>query len=277
MYQEYWGLSESPFKSNLDARYFYQAAPHDEALARLHFLVEQRRTLGLLTGDSGTGKSLLLEIFARELGLVNRQTARVNVTGVRLEEFLWLVAAQWGIEIGPAPTTFALWRAVADHITANRYQQVATILLLDDADEASAEVIDHIMRLAQFDSSREGQFTIVLTAKTTRLDRLGIRLLELAELRIDLAHWDQDDTSAYVKAAILRAGRTTPIFNEAALARLHELASGVPRWVKQLADLALLAGAGRNLLQIEADTIESVFQELGVVAPGGLTLVRAVQ
>ena len=48
---------------------------------------------------------------------------------------------------------------------------------------------------------------------------------------------------------------------------MHELTGGIPRRVKQLADLALLAGAGRNLVQIEPDTIDSVYHELGVVVP----------
>jgi type II secretory pathway predicted ATPase ExeA len=46
--------------------------------------------------------------------------------------------------------------------------------------------------------------------------------------------------------------------------RLHELAHGIPRRVSQLADLALLAGAGRNLDQIDAEVVETVYQELGV-------------
>ena len=61
------------------------------------------------------------------------------------------------------------------------------------------------------------------------------------------------------------AGRSTPIFSPPALARLHDLSAGIPRRVKQLADLALLAGAGQGLVQIEPDTIDAVYQELGVV------------
>ena len=54
-----------------------------------------------------------------------------------------------------------------------------------------------------------------------------------------------------------------------ALVRLHELTGGVPRRIKQLADLALLAGAGGNMAQIEPSTIDSVYQELGVIIADG--------
>ena len=96
MYLAYWGLSESPFRGHLDPRYFHQGPTQDEALARLDFLVEQGRTLGLL-GESGSGKSLLVEVFRRQLGVVNRQVASVSLIGVDRHEFLWLLAGQLGV------------------------------------------------------------------------------------------------------------------------------------------------------------------------------------
>jgi len=269
MYQSYWGLGQAPFRGNLDPRFFHQGPTQEEALARLQFLVEEHRTLGLLLGEAGTGKSLILEIFARSLGRVSGQSAKLSVAGLDPHGFLWQVAGQLGIESASTATAFALSRAVTDHIAANRYQQRATILLLDDADTARPEVNDQMAWLSQLDTSRDARLTIVLTAQPERLYRLDPRLLELADLRIDLEGWDADDTAAFVKQALAKAGRTTPIFSEAALVRLHELTGGIPRRVKQMADLALLAGAGGNLPQVEPATIDSVYRELGVVSADG--------
>ena len=265
MYHAYWGLGESPFRGSLDPRFFHQGPTQEEALARLHFLVEQNRTIGLLLGEPGNGKSQLLEIFAHQLGHVNRQPALVELVGASAHEFLWMLTARLGIETPREAQQFQLWRSLVDHISANRYQQIATVLLLDDADDANSEVIDQIARLSQIESSHESPLTIVLTAQPQRLSRLGSRLLELAELRIDLEGWEMDDTIAFVKNALSRSGRSTPIFSDSAMRRLHELSCGIPRRVKQLADLALLAGAGQNLVQIEREIIDSVFQELGVI------------
>ncbi len=265
MYQAYWGLGQSPFRGNLDPRYFHQGPTQEEALARLHFLADERRTLGLLLGESGAGKSQLLEVVAPQLRNVARQTALVNVAAIDTAEFLWLLTGPLGVEVSENAGPTALWRALVDHVAANRYQQIASILLLDDADLAREEVIDQIMRLAQLDAARDAQLTIVLAAQPRRLNRLGSRILELADLRIDLAGWEADDTAQFIKQSLAKAGRTSPVFTEAALVRLHEVSGGIPRRVKQLADLALLAGAGGNLVQIEADAIDSVFRELGVV------------
>jgi len=276
MYQAYWGLGQSPFRGTLDPRFFYQSPAQEEALARLHFLVDDRRTMGLLLGESGSGKTMLLEMFARELGRVNRQHALFSLVGLSAYEFLWLCCGALGVEAPPHSSQFTLTRSLVDHIAANRYQQIATILLLDDADHARPEVLDQLVRLAQLDTASQSQLTIVLSAQPQRLHTLGTRLLEQADLRIDLEAWEDDDTAAFVKQSLALAGRTAPLFTEPALAQLHTLAEGVPRRVKQLADLALLAGAGGNLSQIEPETLEAVYHELAVVsaAPPMVELVR---
>lgn len=269
MYHSYWGLSESPFRGSLDARYFHQGISQEEALARLHFLVEQRRAVGMLLGVAGSGKSLLLEVFARQLPAFACQKARVNLAGLDAHDFLWALACQLSVNVHPSADKFSLTRAVLDHLAANRYQQISTVLLLDDGDEARVELIDEIVRLAQLDQAREPRLTVVLSAQPARIRRLGPRLMELAELRIDLEGWEADETAAYIKHALSLAGRSTSVFTPAALLRLHELADGVPRRVKQLADLALLAGAGQNLVQVEVDTVEAVFHELALATSAG--------
>jgi general secretion pathway protein A len=264
MYGSYWGLSESPFRGGFDARQFYQGIAQEEALARLHFLVDEHRALGLLLGAAGSGKSMLLEMFARALPAFGCQRALVNLSGIGLDQFLWLVSSQLGVEVSRAANRFTLARSLEDHLVANRYQQLATVLLLDDADEASAEVLSEIARLAQLDMVRDARLTVVLTCQPSRAGRLGPRLLNLAELRIDMDGWDADETAAYVKSALAVAGRSTPVFGEAALLRLYEHSGGIPRRVKQLADLALLAGAGQNTTQIDALTVDSASEELGI-------------
>ncbi len=275
MYLSYWGLGESPFRANLDVRCFHQGLAQEEALARLHFLVDEHRTLGLLAGARGSGKSMLLEVLSRQLPAVRSQTVLLSAAGIDLHEFLWLAAGRLGVEISPHASQFTLSRTVVDHLLANRYQQLATVLLVDDADEAREEVLVEVSRLAQINADRQAQMTIVLAAKPSRLGRLGARLLDLAELRIDVDGWEDDETAAYVKTSLARAGRSTPVFSEAALARLHEQAGGIPRRVQQLADLALLAGAGQNLGQIEPELIDSVIGELGIVTTGGSIIAAA--
>lgn len=266
MYEAHWGLAESPFKSGLDPRWFYASTTHDEALARLQFLVVQRRRLGLLLGPSGVGKTVVLETFAAQVRSAGGAASVTSLIGLRPAELLWQLAAAWGTNPASSATSFALWRAVSDRLAEHRFQQLTTAVLLDDADEAAGDTLDVVVRLAQADLAPASRLLIVLAGPPDRLSQFGTRLLELADLRVDLEPWDEAEVGAYLTEVLRRAGRTAPVFDAAAIARLHQLSDGVPRRVRQLAELALAAGAGRELAQIDADTVESVYHDLGVMA-----------
>jgi general secretion pathway protein A len=268
MVYSYWGFRESPFAAGLDVRGFYQSANHEEVLARLHFLVDQPRRVGLLLGEAGVGKSLVMEVFARQKRSATRQVATLSLLGATPEEFLWQLAVKLGRDVSIRDSQFQLWRNVSDQLAENRYQKLGTVILLDDADEASSDVLLQVARVAQIDPTPSTRLTIVLAGQAARIGRFGRRLLELAELRIDLEPWIEQDTLAYLRWALARAGRTKPVFTPEAMCQIHALSEGVPRRVKQLADMALVAGAGSELEIIDGDVIEGVLGELGVVAAG---------
>jgi hypothetical protein len=69
-----------------------------------------------------------------------------------------------------------------------------------------------------------------------------------------------------LQRAITLAGQRSSIFRPTAVARIHELAEGVPRRVKQLSDLSLVAAAGQELPGVDVETVEATYEELGVVA-----------
>jgi type II secretory pathway predicted ATPase ExeA len=162
-----------------------------------------------------------------------------------------------------AEPVHSLWRGIACRLAENRCQQLQTVVLLDDADEASREVLDHVVRLAQHDPASRS-LTLVLACRAQRVTRLGARLLGLAELRIDIEAWEPEDTAQFIAGALSQAGREAPIFDDQALHRIHELAQGAPRRVCQLADLCLLAGAAQELASIDQATVETVSEELSV-------------
>lgn len=264
MHESHWGLRESPFRASLEPRFFHHGPTHEEALSRLSFLVENRRRLGLLLGGRGSGKSLLLCVLARDLMRRTEVVARVSLLGLEPCELLHDVARQWGAARVEGHELFTLWRSVTDRLVELRHEQAGVVLLLDDADQASPEVLSAVTRLLQADASFEARLTVVLAVQQGRAALLGARLLGLAELRIELEAWEEPDIQEFLTSALARAGRADPLFEPAAAARLHALTQGAPRTVCQLAELALLAGAGQGLSGIDVATINAVHQELAV-------------
>src|SRR4029453_8778303 len=67
MYEQYWGLREKPFRKTPDPRYLFLNDTYEEALERLQFAVEEME-LALLTGEVGSGKTLLTRALVDKLG-----------------------------------------------------------------------------------------------------------------------------------------------------------------------------------------------------------------
>jgi type II secretory pathway predicted ATPase ExeA len=153
-------------------------------------------------------------------------------------------------------------------LTVNRYQDLATVLLFDDVDEAEQDVITAIVRLAQWKPAADARITIVVGCHENRTELLGPRLIDLCELRIELCPWEAADTAEFVRQVCLRAGREEPIFSLAGTDRLHEISAGIPRRIRQIAELALLAGAGAQLETIDAEIIDDVVAELSAKGSG---------
>ena len=165
MYQSHWGLRESPFHGDLVMQFLHQSPTHGEALARLQFLVQNHRRLGLLMGPSGSGKSLVLETFAEQLRRRGRIAVKLNLLGVEPAEMLFLLAAGLKLNPDPSTSTTALWRAITDRLTEFYYQKLETVILLDDADCADNQVLAQVTRLAKHDRASDARLTFVLAGR----------------------------------------------------------------------------------------------------------------
>ncbi len=264
MHQNRWGLNFAPFANAAGTDNFYFSDACREALARLRFLVSQRQRLGLLIGPAGSGKSLLLGMFAKQLVREGVHIARSSLAGVQPGEMLCQLGAHWGLNIDPAAGMAVLWRAVTDRLLELAYQQLQVVVLLDDADEVSAPTATQVTRLAQLDFSPPLSLTMILAGREQRIGAVGQRLLELVDLRIDLPAWEENDSAEFIRRSLQAAGCSPTVFDQRAVARLHELSQGVPRRLSKLAHLSLLAGAGQQAERIDADLVEAVQQELHV-------------
>jgi hypothetical protein len=158
----------------------------DEALARLHYLVNQRRELGLVMGEHAAGKSTLLQVFRRELVRSGAAIALLGLKDIDGRQFLWRLAAGLGVQPAWGDNSRRLWRRLGDWFLTQQMLGRRAVVLLDDSDLATRQVQAHVVRLALGDGCPDWPLTLVLAAHTRGLPRLGTHLIALAALRIDL-------------------------------------------------------------------------------------------
>ncbi len=261
MFAAHWGLNCSPFGPTPRSDDYYPSGTQEEALARLLYLVDNGRRLGFLLGDSGMGKSQFLTGAARHLRESGCHVVRLNLTGLNDYELTWNLATGLGDLTAADAGVVAWWRGIADRCAALRFQKMTTVVLLDDV--GSAQSVDGTLsRLALTETHPDARFTILLAGTPQEVERLDSKLQDLCELKIELEPWEPSETAAYVRESLVRHGGRAEIFDDSALIRLHELSEGIPRRIRQLAEVSLATGAAEGLQQIEPRVVEAAYQAL---------------
>jgi len=263
----YWGVKESPFRFGLDPKGFFLSGVHEEALARLEFLVQHQRHLGLLVGAAGLGKSLLLEVFSHKMRRAGCRVAQICAAGASRHEWLWDILGSLGRSAKPETSLSLLWPEVFDRFREAYFMRTPVVLLCDQMESAAEEGRQVLARLLGYGSRPGWLLSVVLSGRPEMVGQLDSGLLERVDLRMELEPWDFSETERYLIESLARAGRTEPVFTPEAMSRLHELSGGIPRRVAQLADWSLLAGAVQGVTRIDAEIVEAVDHELSRARP----------
>ncbi|MEM8866253.1 MAG: AAA family ATPase [Planctomycetota bacterium] len=273
MYLSHWNLSHSPFHPAAGLGPAYPSEAFEEATARIDYLVQERRRVGALLGEAGLGKSTVVQGVGPMLARRGAKVATVDAVGLSPTELLWQVTSQLGAQPDRADDAPRLWRRLEDQLTHNRWQNAETVLLVDDADQAGADLQRQLIRLAGLESAPGARWTIILASDPQRLGGLSTSLLHRIDLRVDLFEWTLSDTTGYVQHALIDAGSHRPIFTDEALLRLQEKSTGIPRYVVRLADFALVVGASAGLDHVGPQEIDAAFSELRWSPPAATHLV----
>ena len=131
MYAQHWGLVDIPFQSTIDRRWFYAGPTHEEALARLLFLVEQHRRCGVLSGAGGTGKSMLLSVLKKAVRHAQGEVCELDASGRCADELVWELAAQLRLSPRKDDRPLILWRKIEETLLGNQIARVQTLITFD--------------------------------------------------------------------------------------------------------------------------------------------------
>lgn len=276
MYESYWGLSASPFANRLDSRWYHASAVHDEAHARLAYLVEQRRSFGLLTGPAGTGKSLSLKVLCNQVRRTQRKISWVDLQGLDAQEMLWQTAAAMRLAPTASSTRWSLWRDIADQFEAQQICRTSLVFVFDHLDQADASCHSVMQRLLAT-SGRSGHVTFLASVRSQEVARLAPFLSELTDLRVELTPLEIGETEAYISDLLARAGGSPHLFTGEAAVRIHEFSHGCPRQINRLCELSLIAAMYEEREHVTADLIETVADGLVMSFDQGDVLHRQPQ
>lgn len=266
MHERYWGRNDFSLQGPLGQGGLIETPPHEEALARLGYLVEQGRRFGLMLGPAGTGKSLILRAAAREAKRLGREVAMIDLFGIDSHDLLWQLAI--ALRLGPTErwSHATLWRAVCDHWHALHSAHLPSVLLFDHLERTEVDCLGLIERLLHLDVANDGCLTILAAARQGSEECSIAELAEQSELRIELPCLSQRETESFIRELLEQSGGHREVFRRDALVTLFDLSSGVPREIVRLCRLALVVAERDELNRVDSTMLLDVAGELPRVA-----------
>ena len=284
MYTRFFGLRENPFALPPDPAYLYLGSGDREALAHLRYGIEEGNGFVQLTGEVGTGKTLLIRAAVERLP-DNVDVALILYPILSGLEFVKTVCDELHV---PYPARTHSLKALIDRLNAHLLKSHAhgrrTVLIIDEAQNLNREVLEQVRLLTNLETTKQKLLQIVLAGQP-ELDRLLAQhnLRQLAQrisARYRLASLTRAETYDYILHRCRIAGAGAPLFSRAALRWVYMLSAGVPRLINIISDRALLGAYAEERAEVDAGVVRRAAAELDLRArnayyPGWLPIAAA--
>ena len=277
MYASYFGLKQEPFSIAPDPRLLFMSERHREALAHLLYGVGAERGAAsgagggfvLLTGEIGTGKTTVCQLFLEQVP-AHCNVAYIFNPKLTVIELLQSVCEEFHIPL-PRPERAVTVKDCLDPLNAFLLREHAAgrnnVLIIDEAQNLSADVLEQLRLLTNLETRERKLLQIVLIGQPELRAMLALPELEqLAQRIIARYHLDAlsaPETAQYVRHRMDAAGLTQPLpFDRHALQRIHKRTRGVPRRINLLCDRALLGAFAGGRARVDRGIVDRAASEV---------------
>jgi type II secretory pathway predicted ATPase ExeA len=256
----YFNLAELPFTKEMDMRQLFLLPSLDKSFSQLQLLVSLR-TIGVLTGKSGTGKSCLIRLLAETLAPSCYHTAYICHSSVSTSEFYSHLAAAFGIP--PLGRRSSLFRKLKEQIELlYTSKQIHSVLIIDEAHLLSTEILQELRMLSNFSMDSRSLLTILLCGQEDMLLKFTLSSLEFLansiSVIVKLQGLLQEESFSYIEKRITDSGCSTPLFTKSALTAIHQASGGTMRVINTIALSSLLKVFMLKGKQVEAEHVQMV-------------------
>lgn len=283
---EHFGLTDYPFGLTPNPKLYY-ASPETEALlAALVFAITRGDGLLKITGEVGTGKTLLCRMLLEKLAEHDVNTAYLNApVALTSAQLPAQICKEFGVAVGKKDPVNAL----RDFLVKEHSKGKRNVLIIDEAQALGAEGLETVRLLSNLETNTDKLLQMVLFGQAELdllLQRQDLRqLLQRVNFKFDTKPFQPDAVSTYLKfrldACAKKVGKgkkktpqTFVTFTPRASMLLTRVSGGLPRLIHVLADKAMLAAYTQGALIIDVRHVRRACRETdGLVFPWGL-LVR---
>lgn len=261
MYQTHFGLDEPPFGITPDTSFFFAFTSYQEALNTLLVAVRSGEGFIKITGEVGTGKTLLCRKFLASIG-DDFVTAYIPNPYLEPRTLLMAVVEDLHVTVDVMADQHHLLKALTLGLMNFAREGKHVVLCLDEAQAMPLETLEALRLLTNLETEKRKLLQIVLFGQPELDDKLDQDSIRQLKQRISfhyrLGELGRTELEAYVKHRLAIAGYAgVNLFTQNAMRQLHRASGGVPRLVNILAHKALLLAYGQGRMQVEARHIRA--------------------
>ncbi|HTP40134.1 MAG TPA: AAA family ATPase [Steroidobacteraceae bacterium] len=274
MYEKFFGLSQLPFTLTPDPAFLYQSPQHKFAMTLLRYGLVSRAGFCLLTGEVGSGKTLLVRHL---LSSVEQEltVGLVASTSRRMDRLLPWVCVAFGLETRGLEDA-DLFAMFTDFVVREYAAGHRLLLIVDEAQNLGADMLEELRVISNINADRHLVLQTILVGQPELREMLQRRELRQFAQRISVDyHLDAltpADAQAYVKHRLAVAGGYPETILSEAVAIAHEASTGIPRLINQLCDTALVYAFADGITSVHAELMRHVVADRrkgGLFATGG--------
>jgi MSHA biogenesis protein MshM len=254
MYLEHFGLSEPPFSLTPDTDFIYSNDAHQEALNTLLIATFGGEGFVKITGEVGTGKTLLCRRF---LATLDERHIVAYLPNPQLEPRILLIALaeELGISLEKLDYQFHLVRHLNRHLLDLATQGKKVVAVIDEAQCMPLETLESLRLLSNLETEKHKLMQIVLLGQPELDSKLADPAVRQLRQRIVFSYrmpgLRQHEIEHYLAHRLRVAGhRDGDIFSSAAKRLMHRFSGGTPRLVNILAHKAMVLAYGEGRARI---------------------------
>jgi len=279
MFERHFGLRENPFHSGHQMRFLYPSREHQEARAHLRYGIENREPFVLITGEVGTGKTTALYDALAEWG-TQVTVALITNSALTRQELLEEIGMRFGLALPPGASKPQALAHLERHLLAVRGRGEHAVLLLDEAQNLVADLLEEIRLLSNLEAQGEKLLQIFLVGQPELEAKLARPELRQLRQRITVHYrlnpLSPEETAGYIHHRIsVAGGNAWAAFPPDACREVYRVTHGIPREINTVASQALLAAFTEGSATVRPDHVRAVAVEsefrsvLGAPVEGG--------
>jgi len=261
---QFFGLRQNPFHVSPDPRFYFPTEAHEQAISEVMKGIETRRGLSVLTGEPGTGKTILLHRLLDWLGSRQQSTCYIFNSQLKPGELFELILQDFGVPCESREKRDMLV-ALNHWLLERRRMGDSPVLVVDEAQGISLRTLNRLNLLLNLEMDGTKLLQIVLAGQLDLESRL--RRPELWQLqqriiaRTSLKPLSFTETTSYVRSRLENDGATETVFSDESIEAVHLCAHGIPRVVNLLCEHALIAAYTDKIKPVGVDTVNRVARE----------------